>query len=130
MSKVDPVTAMKLAALNELGQKVQRVHGLVEQFAAAQSGHDALAQPLKRAFRQLKMAFTGAGLDSLAQIAAGMEIAAGRGGSPVTKSRILRDGIGSIRSQIEVEQRILRTAAARNDNRETGSDDPKRSAKP
>lgn len=78
---------------------------MVEQFAAAKGQIDAM--PMKRAFSDLKRQLMGAGLDAVAQLAGGMEIAAGRGASPVAKIRILREGVGSIRFQIEMEQRAL-----------------------
>jgi hypothetical protein len=39
-----------------------------------------------------------------------MEMAVSRGGSQLTKSRILREGVGSLRFQLELEQRSLVSA--------------------
>lgn len=101
---------MKLAVVAEFHQRVQRVHGLVEQYAAAKSNHEALAQPLRRAFQQLKLQFMGAGYDSLSQLCGSMELATSRGGSPSNKTRILREGVGSLRFQLELEQRSIVSA--------------------
>ncbi|HEX6940669.1 MAG TPA: hypothetical protein VF158_14730 [Longimicrobiales bacterium] len=105
----------QLSALRELEANVQHIHGLVEQFAAAavRGGADvSITVPLRRAFGRLKLAFTGAGLDQLAQLAAAMEIAAGRGGSPTQRVRILREGVASMKNQIELEQRAVQRMQA------------------
>jgi hypothetical protein len=52
-----------------------------------------------------------AGYDALAQLAGSMELTAARGGPVTNKVRILREGVGSMRSQIELEQRAIRTEA-------------------
>ena len=50
-----------------------------------------------------------AGLDTISQLAGSMEIAAGRGASHHQKARILREGVGSLRFQVEQEQRKVVT---------------------
>lgn len=99
----------RLSALNDLAARVQHVHGLVEQYASAVNrGADApLVVPLRRAFGQMKLAFMGAGMDTLSQLAGSLEIAAGRGASPAQRVRVLREGVGSMRQQIEIEQRTV-----------------------
>jgi hypothetical protein len=104
---ISAAAQQRIAALGDLLLKVQRVHGLVEQFAAARTGQDSMAIPIKRAFAQLKREFMGAGLDAISQLAGSMELAAGRGMGPQAKARILREGVGSIRFQIELEQRAV-----------------------
>lgn len=97
----------KVAALHQMGEKVQHVYGMVERFAACRDDRQAelLSQPLKRAFGRLKLELMGAGFDTMAQLAGSMEIAAGRGGGFRTKARILREGVGSLRFQVEHEGR-------------------------
>ena len=106
--KLSPKAQTKLAALADFSQKIQHVYGLVEQFAADRTGKtgDIIMMAIKRGFGQLKRDFMGAGMDSLSQLAGSMEIAAGRRTSQVAKSRILREGIGSLKFQIELEQRV------------------------
>lgn len=98
---------MKINTLRTMGEKAQSVYGMVERFAGTRDAKQAeqLSQPLKRAFGKLKLELMGAGLDTLSQLAGAMEIAAGRSGNQRQKTRILREGIGSIRFQIEQEQR-------------------------
>ncbi len=98
---------MQLAALDAMLTKVQSLYGQVERYAGTRNPKQAemLTMPLKRAFGRLKIEFMGAGFDALSQLAGAMEIAAGRGGSLSTKSRILREGVGSMRFQVEHAQR-------------------------
>jgi hypothetical protein len=106
---LSPAANMKLAIVTEFTHRVQRAHALVEQFASARTNQDALTQSLRRTFQQLKIGFMGAGYDALAQLSGAMEIAAARGGSSVAKARILREGVGQLRFQIELEQRSIVT---------------------
>jgi hypothetical protein len=104
-----PHAQQKLAVLRAMADKVQHAYGMVERYAANRDPRQAemLVLPMKRAFARLKLDLMGAGLDSLSQLAGAMEIAAGRGTSQVTRSRILREGVASIRFQIDQEQRIV-----------------------
>lgn len=108
---ISPAAQLKLATLQDMAERVQHVHGLVERFASTRDPKqaEALTQPMKRAFAQLKLHLMGAGLDSMSQLAGGMEIAAGRGGASHSKGRILREGVGSLRSQLDQEQRKVMT---------------------
>ena len=110
--KVNPLVQQKLNELQEFVSRVQRVHGLVELLATARSNPEQYETPVRRAFEQLKLQFMGAGYDSLSQLAGSMAMAARRSGSLVSKSRILREGVGSMRFQLELEARSLRSAEA------------------
>jgi hypothetical protein len=105
--KLSPAAQGKLADLQMLENKVQRVHGLVELFATAKVKQDQYLLPMARQFTRLKMEFMGAGLDAMSQLAGSMEIAARRGLSPVQKARILREGVGSMKFQLELAQRSV-----------------------
>jgi hypothetical protein len=96
-----------MGELEELTRKVQRVYSMIEQFAVVKNGADALSQSMKRELQRLKMQLMGAGLDSISQLAGGMEIAAGRSGNQSVKTRILREGVASIKFQIELESRSI-----------------------
>jgi hypothetical protein len=104
---LSPSAQQRIAALNKMADKVQHVYGLVERFASSRDEKQAQqqTQPLKRAFGKLKIELMGAGFDGMSQLAGAMEIAAGRGGALRTKIRILREGIGSLRFQVEQEIR-------------------------
>ena len=105
--KLSPSAQGKLAALNEFTNRVQRVYGLVEQYAGSKTNPDQYLLPMARAFSQLKIQFMGAGLDSMSQLCGSLEIAARRGVSYMQKVRILREGVGSLRFQLELEQRAI-----------------------
>lgn len=108
---LDPHTRQKLASLRAMADKVQHLYGMVERYASTRDPRqmEMLTPPLKRAFAALKLSLMGEGLDTLSQLAGSMEVAAGRGGSQRQKIRILREGIGALRSQIDQEQRKLVT---------------------
>ncbi|MDX1674538.1 MAG: hypothetical protein R3314_07090 [Longimicrobiales bacterium] len=107
--KLSPRAQMKMAELRRITDKVHHVHGLVEKYAATKNPQHARRQtlPIKRAFGKLKLELMGAGFDTLSQLAGSMELAAGRGGSQRNKVRILREGVGSMRFQMDQEQRKL-----------------------
>jgi hypothetical protein len=126
--KLSPAAQVKLATLQQVADKVQHVHGLVERFATTRDPRqaDQYSQPMKRAFGRLKIELMGVGLDSLSQLAGAMEIAAGRSGATQTKGRILREGVGSMRFQVEHEQRqvVSEDTAARSQAAEASRDGP------
>ena len=104
---LSPQAQMKIATLQTVLDRVQHVYGQVERYAGTKDPKQAelLCMPLKRAFGKLKLELMGAGLDNLSQLAGSMEIAAGRGAAQRQKTRILREGVGSMRFQVEQEQR-------------------------
>jgi hypothetical protein len=104
---LSPRAQAKLSELMALAEKVHRAHGLVEQLAAARGDADHIVTAVGRTFGQLKLAFMGAGLDAMSQLAGSMEIAARRGMSATAKTRILREGVGSLRFQMELAQRAV-----------------------
>lgn len=96
-----------MAELSLVMEKVHRAHALVEQYAAAQTNPEQYAMKLGRVLMQLKFQFMGTGLDALSQLAGSMEITAKRSLPPSVKTRILRDGVGSLKSQMEIAQRAV-----------------------
>jgi hypothetical protein len=106
--KLSPAAQARYSAIQPVADKVHRVHGLVEQYAAARgSSTEHLGLAASRAFSQLKLHFMGIGLDSLSQLCGSMEIAARRGMAQHSKARILRDGVASLRFQLELELRSI-----------------------
>jgi hypothetical protein len=107
---LSPRAQLQINALGELLTKVQRVHALVEQYAAARVNQDQFAMPLKRALERLKLEFMGTCQDALSQLAGSLALAVSRGGSVSTRVRTLREGVGSMRFQLELEQRTIASA--------------------
>lgn len=129
--KISPQAQVKLATLRDMAKKVDHVRGLVEQYAVARGKNpELLVITIRRAFGRLKLDFMGAGLDSLSQLAGSMEIATRRGGAQYRKARILRDGVGSLMRQVELEQRSVLTQDQREQQRQeqqqeqAGTDEP------
>lgn len=118
MPHISPRAQAKLSALADLQRATDTIYGLTERFATARSHEDQFAQQLKRRYNKFKITLLGAGFDQLAQLATGMEIAAGRGGSQRTKSRILREGVASIRFQLDMEEKAIRKGEAAEEDKE------------
>jgi hypothetical protein len=107
---LSPRAQLQIKAIGELLQKVQHVHGLVEKYAVEKTTQSALEQPMKRTFDRLKLEFMAVGQDALSQLAGGLVMAVGRGGSKTQKVRTLREGVGSMKFQLELEQRTIAAA--------------------
>jgi len=104
--KLTPVAQQKLIQLGEFSLRVQRLHGMVEQYATARANPGLFEAPIRRAAEQLKILFTGAGYGPLALVAGSIAVALRRGGPVSAKARVLREAVGSLRSQVESEQRV------------------------
>ena len=104
--KLTPVAQQKLIQLADFQLRVQRLHGLVEQYATTRVNPALMEPPIRRAADQLKILFTGAGYGPLALVAGAMAVALRRGGPVSTKARVLREAVGTLRAQIETEQRV------------------------
>lgn len=96
-----------MAELALLLEKLHRAHGLVELYAVTKLNPEQHAMKLSRVLAQLKFQFMAAGLDAMSQLAGSLELASKRALPPSAKTRILRDGVGSLRSQLEIAQRSV-----------------------
>lgn len=105
--KLSSAAQVKLATLREFGSRVQHVYGLVEVYASTSANPDQNLATLGRAFGKLKLQLMGAGLDSMSQLCGSMQLTARRGLSAAAKARILRDGVASLKFQLELEQRAI-----------------------
>ena len=112
MGVITPRDQVKLAALADITRAAQTIYGLTEQFAAARTREDSIAQQIKRRYGRFKRNLMTAGFDQVAQLAGGMESAAGRTGSQRNKTRILREGMGTIRHQLDMEERLIRKSSS------------------
>lgn len=110
-----PAQQQRYALITELMAKVLRIHNLVEQYALNRANSDDVLVPLARAFGRLKIEFTGASLDAMANLCGSMEIAARRGLGRQMKVRVLREAVGSLRMQLEVEQRAILAESKKNE---------------
>ena len=112
MAVISPRDQGKLDALANISRTAQGIYGLTEQFAAAKSREDSIAQQIKRRYGRFKLRLSTAGFDRISQLAGGMATAAGRRGSQRMKTRILREGMSTIRHQLDMEERGIRKAGS------------------
>jgi hypothetical protein len=111
MANLTPRDRERIAQLETFLNRVHHARGVVERFATQPRDAETLASGVRRTFNQLKLQFTSAGLDTLAQICGGLETAARTGSSHLAKSGKLREGIGTLSRLIEQERRLIMTAA-------------------
>ena len=115
MTELTPKDRDRVSQLELLVNRVRHLNALVEQFASAPRDADQLAGSLRRAFGQMKLQFTTAGFDRLALMCGGLEMTSRRGMSHGPKARALREGVGTLSRQMEVEKRGILASAPRND---------------
>jgi ABC-type transporter Mla subunit MlaD len=113
MSILSPKDRDRLSQLETLSHRLRHANALVEQFASAPAQAEQFAGSLRRTFSQLKMQFTTAGFDRLALMCGGLEQTARRGMSHGPKTRALRDALGTLTRQIDVERRSVATTVKR-----------------
>jgi hypothetical protein len=101
---LDGAGIQKMKTLEEATTMVQRLHGVVEQYALAMKQNkptSLFGMQVKRALTPLvgllKPQF-GLISDQVAQ----MNLVASRGGNEVAKVRMLREGVGSLRQALEI----------------------------
>jgi len=101
--------AQKLTAKNQelvdyldaLLREMDHFASLVEQYAAAKSNPDQYSSLLSRELAQLRQKAMMRNVGFIADSAGQLSVAASRGGSPMMKARMLRDGVVSLRALIE-----------------------------
>ena len=108
-----PQQRERLQTIEMLRQRVQHLHGLVERFAANLREAEMHSGAIRRALGQLRLQFMGQNFPALAQLCGNLELAARRGTSPLAKLKQLREGVGSLRFQLDAEQRVLLASARR-----------------
>lgn len=104
--KLDGAGVQKMKTLEEGFVQLQRLHGLVETYALALKR----AQPTGLYGLQIRRALAPlVGLlkpqfGLIADQVAALNLVASRGGSETQKVRVLREGVGSLRQQLEIAQ--------------------------
>ena len=87
--------------LETLLRQVDHFAALVEQFAGAQKGSEMYASQVSRQLSQLRQKAMMRNLGFIADAAGQLSVVASRGGNPMMKGRMLRDGVVSFRALIE-----------------------------
>ena len=105
--KYSPAAQQALAKYEAFMNDVGRIHSLTEQYATAKAGHENIKGSLKRAAGQAKLKFMTQGLAQLSQICGAIELQASRTAPQNAMVRALREHVGNLKFQIELEMRII-----------------------
>lgn len=109
-SKLSAKAQQKLDLLETARRKTDRLHSLVEQYAA--SGQDLFASQIARAATELGRALMAAGYGPMADYANQLGMGAKRGGATQSKYRALRDAVAQLRPAIERAEKSVHTEDA------------------
>lgn len=102
--KLDGAGIQKMKTIDEANVQVQRLHGVVETYALAlkrKQPTQLFSQQIKRQITPL-VGMLKPQFGLIADQVAAMNLVAGRGGNEMTKLRILREGIGSLKQALEI----------------------------
>lgn len=102
--KLDGAGIQKLKTIDEAQLALQRLHGMVEQYALALKQNkptSMYSQQVKRTLSPLVGLLKGQ-FGMIADVAAALNLVATRGGSETVKIRMLREGVGSLRQQLDI----------------------------
>ena len=103
-SKVDATGTVKLKTLDEALLLLQRLHGVVEQYAVAYKRGQPTSTYVMNLRRQLPSlaANLKAHFSLIADEVLTLNLATSRGASEQTRVRLLREGVARIRTNIEI----------------------------
>lgn len=102
--KLDGAGIQKMKTIDEANMQVQRLHGVVETYALAlkrKQPTQLFSMQIKRQLSPL-VGMLKPQFGMIADQVAAMNLVAGRGGNEMTKLRILREGIGSLKQALEI----------------------------
>lgn len=109
-SKISAKGQQKLDLLLTARRKTERLHSLVEQYAA--TGQDLYASQIARTAIELGRALMGAGYGPMADYANQLGTGAKRGGATQGKFRALRDAVAQMRPAIDRAEKAVQTEEA------------------
>ncbi len=115
----------KMKTLEEATTQLQRLHGIVEQYALAMKQNkptSLFGMQVKRALFPL-VGLLKPQFGMIADQVAAINLVASRGGAETAKVRMLREGVGSLRQQLEI-------AAVRVKSNHEVKEEPKAEGKP
>ena len=102
--KLDGAGVQKMNTLDEAATQLQRLHGIVETYALALKRNQPTSlygMQIKRALSPL-VGLLKPQFGLIADQAAALNLVASRGGSEQARLRQLREGVGSLRQQLEI----------------------------
>jgi hypothetical protein len=103
--KMSPSAAIRVAELEGYHPKVMHLNNLIENYAVAKTGADNYLANLKRAADQLKLKLLSAGFAQMSQLCGAIVMTASRAGNQGAKARALREHMGNLKFQLELEVR-------------------------
>lgn len=105
--KYSPAAQQQLAKYEAFMNDVGRINSLTEQYAVAKTGAENFKQSLRRAAGQAKLKFMTQGLAQLSQICGAIELQASRSGNQGALTRALREHVGNLKFQLDLEMRVI-----------------------
>ncbi|HEX8942158.1 MAG TPA: hypothetical protein VF785_03410 [Gemmatimonadaceae bacterium] len=102
--KLDSAGLNKLKALDDALLLLQRINGIVEQYALALKRNQPASVYVQNVRRQLPTLAENlkAHFGSITDLVIGVNLAASRGGSEQVRLRVLREGVAQIRQAMEI----------------------------
>lgn len=109
--KLDSAGLNKLKALDDALLLLQRINGIVEQYALALKRNQPASVYVQNVRRQLPTLAENlkAHFGSITDLVIGVNLAASRGGSEQVRLRVLREGVAQIRQAMEIA--VIQTKA-------------------
>jgi hypothetical protein len=111
--KMSAGALQELEVLEQSRRKLDRIHGLVEQYAVLHKGQDQYTAMISRAALEMGRTLLASGFGVLADHANQLGMWAKRGGATQTKLRGMRDFVAVLRPAIEREERLVHERAAK-----------------
>jgi hypothetical protein len=124
--KLDTTGLNKMKALDDASVQLQRIHGLVEQYAMALKRNQPTATFVMNLRRQLPaLAENLKGyFGIIADQVTGVNLAASRGASEQVRVRTLREGVAQIRQSLEIAVAQTKDKHAISDDSDGGGTGP------
>lgn len=107
MKHLSTQALQELEVLTQARRKVDRLHSLVEQYAAMKKGQDAYAGMIARTGTELSRLLLLNGMGVMADSANQLAMLAKRGGATQGKIRGLREHVATLRPAIERAERAV-----------------------
>lgn len=124
--RLDTTGLNKMKALDDATIQLQRIHGLVEQYAMAVKRNQPTATYVMNLRRQLPALSENlkAYFGMIADQVTGVNLAASRGTSEQVRVRTLREGVAQIRQSLEIAAAQTKEKHALSDDSEAGGTGP------
>ncbi len=105
--KLSAGAQLKIDVLAEARRKFDRIHSLVEQYGAANTGEDALVRSLARTAAEVGRLFMNNGYGVMADHANQIAMLAKRGSGKPHKLRAFRESVASVRAAVDHAEKMI-----------------------